>query len=62
MNWVLLKPPTTDPPTHRPTNHFPLTHQLTERSSLTCIKTEEQILQSLILQNFHYQLVHVITE
>ena len=63
--WVLLKtpttgPPTTNPPTHRPLSTYPpkhrlLTHRLIDRPSSTDNKTRldsKYVLQSLILQTF----------
>ena len=60
---VLLKPPinnppTTDSPTHRPTDPPTSRHQLTLKQITLDSKF---VLQSLILQNFLYQLVQVIT-
>ena len=55
---ILLKPPTTDPPTHQPLciyppTHRPLTHQPTDWLSSPCVKTEDQILNMFCnLQSF----------
>ena len=54
---VLLKPRTTDPPTHRL-----LTHRPTDRLLLTYVKIEDQILNmfcilSIILENFTYCII-----
>ena len=73
--WVLLKSPTTDPPTHQPTNppttnHFltdppttyPPTHRLT---IIKVVKTEDQIQNILFTLQFlknHNHLFPFITE
>ena len=49
IKGVLLKSPTIDPPTHGPLStyrptHRPLTHRPTDRSSSTCTKAEDQVL------------------